>query len=452
MKLEKIRVAVLSVGDQQYPQDELGLAIDRVRTAVRKMECVSEAVFAKIMNDADATAAEQELKDQHFDAIVVNYVSWHITPYVMRTLKHFREVPVLVWGIGGHTDSTGKLHAPAAGAGVTAICPLLREMGYRWELILEKPDEALRAADAEMFLRQAAAAKAVRNARIGLVGYADMGLYSCAYDKTLAFSKLGVDIEDYYSNEILEMMAAFSKEEVDAAIAEIRVEFEFTNHVPEETLEKVTRLYLAMNGKKNRRGLDALSIKCVYGVTKMGFNPCLAQTLLADKNTCVICECDAYGMLTGIMFSRATGQTSAFVENYEVFDDSVLVGVCGFIPRDFAEGKQKIRSANLGEYNYGISNVSRMKTGKVTYGRLYQHGDTYRMFLAEGEALPNPKWTESGWAEPTPDFPSVLLKPGMDVKTYLENVPGQHILMVYGEHRREMELLCKLLGIEVDRF
>ena len=38
MKLEKIRVAVLSVGDQQYPQDELGLAIDRVRTAVRKME------------------------------------------------------------------------------------------------------------------------------------------------------------------------------------------------------------------------------------------------------------------------------------------------------------------------------------------------------------------------------------------------------------------------------
>ena len=303
MKLEKIRVAVLSVGDQQYPQDELGLAIDRVRTAVREMDCVSEAVFAKIMNDADATAAEQELKDQHFDAIVVNYVSWHITPYVMRTLKHFREVPVLVWGIGGHTDSIGKLHAPAAGASVTAICPLLREMGYRWELILEKPDEVLRAVDAEMFLRQAAAAKAVRNARIGLVGYADMGLYSCAYDKTLAFSKLGVDIEDYYSNEILEMMAAFSKEEVDAAIAEIRGEFEFTNHVPEETLEKVTRLYLAMNGKKNRRGLDALSIKCVYGVTKMGFNPCLAQTLLADKNTCVICECDAYGLLTGIVVS-----------------------------------------------------------------------------------------------------------------------------------------------------
>lgn len=451
MKLEKIRVALLSVGDQQYPQDELDQAIARVREAVAAMPCVAEAVPAKIMNDEDAAIVEGALKDQRFDAIVVNYVSWHITPYVMRTLKHFRDVPVLVWGIGGHTDASGKLHAPAAGAGVTAICPLLKEMGYRWALILEKPDESLRVAQAEMFLRQAAAAKAIHNARIGLVGYADMGLYSCAYDKTLAFNKLGVDIEDYYFSEILEMMDAFSQEETDKAIAAIRQEFVFTNNIPQETLQKVTRLYLAMKGKREQRGLDALSVKCVYGVTKLGFNPCLAQTLLADKDTCVICECDAYGMLTGIMFSRATGQASAFVENYEVLDEGVLVGVCGFIPKDFVEGEQRIRSANLGEFNYGISNVSRMKTGKVTYGRLYQAGGEYRMFLAEGEALPSPKWTESGWAEPTPDFPSVLLKPGMEVKTYLENVPGQHILMVYGEHKEEITLLCRLLGIEVDK-
>jgi len=450
MKLEKIRVAVLSVGDQQYPQDRLGEVISRVRSAISALPCVAEAVAATIMNDEDATRAELALKDQHFDAIVVNYVSWHITPFVMRTLKHFRDTPVLVWGIGGRTQN-GKLDAPAAAAGVTAIVPLLKQMGYRYEVICEKPDEALRIEACDLFLRQAAAAKAVRSARIGLVGYADMGLYSCAYDKTLVFDRLGVDIEDYYSSEMLEKMDAFSEREVAAVIADIHRDFTFTNNIPDSVLNRVCRLYLAMADKRDQRGLDAISIKCVNGVTKMGFNPCLAQTLLADKDVSVICECDAYGMLTGIMFSRATGQASAFVENYEVFDGAVLVGVCGFIPKDFVDGDQRIRSANLGEFNTGISNVSRMKTGKVTYGRLYQAGDAYRMFLAEGEALPSPKWTESGWAEPTPDFPSVLLKPGMDVQTYLENVPGQHIIMVYGEHLEEMKLLCKLLGIEVDR-
>ena len=450
MKLEKIRVAVLSVGDQQYPQDRLGEVISRVRSAISALPCVAEAVAATIMNDEDATRAELALKDQHFDAIVVNYVSWHITPFVMRTLKHFRDTPVVVWGIGGRTEN-GKLDAPAAAAGVTAIVPLLKQMGYRYEVICEKPDEALRIEACDLFLRQAAAAKAVRSARIGLVGYADMGLYSCAYDKTLVFDRLGVDIEDYYSSEMLEKMNAFSGGEVAAVIADIHRDFTFTNNIPDSVLNRVCRLYLAMADKRDQRGLDAISIKCVNGVTKMGFNPCLAQTLLADKDLSVICECDAYGMLTGIMFSRATGQASAFVENYEVFDDAVLVGVCGFIPKDFVDGDQRIRSANLGEFNTGISNVSRMKTGKVTYGRLYQAGDAYRMFLAEGEALPSPKWTESGWADPTPDFPSVLLKPGMDVQIYLENVPGQHIIMVYGEHLKEMKLLCKLLGIEVDR-
>ena len=88
MKLEKIRIAMLSVGDQQYPQDQLGQVIQRVRDAVSSLACVAEARFATIMNDADATRTEREMQDQRFDAIIVNYVSWHITPFVMRTLKH----------------------------------------------------------------------------------------------------------------------------------------------------------------------------------------------------------------------------------------------------------------------------------------------------------------------------------------------------------------------------
>ena len=116
-----------------------------------------------------------------------------------------------------------------------------------------------------------------------------------------------MDIEDYYSNDILEKMDAFSDEEVAGAIREIKSEYVFTNNVPEATLEKVTRLYLAMKGKRDKRALDAISIKCVYGITKLGFNPCLAQSLLADKDTCVICECDGLGLKPG-GFSTFTGE------------------------------------------------------------------------------------------------------------------------------------------------
>ena len=450
MKVTPTKVIVLSVGDAQYPQDKLGEAIDSVRKAVRSIPLADVVYEGTIMEDVSADKVAADVKELTFDAIIVNYVSWHITPYVMRTLIDYRDKPVLVWGIGGWTEN-GKLFAPAATAGTTAIIPALKELGFKWMLVNEKPDEPRRVADVERFIRVAGAVKAVRHSRIGLFGYADMGLYSCAYNKTLAYKKLGVDIEDYLAYDMQEKMASFPEEEVKATMKDILANSKQFNEIPEKTLEKVTRLYLMMKEKRDGRHLDAVSIKCVYGVTQMGFNPCLAQTLLADKDTAVICECDAYGMLTGIIMQSVTGKQSGFVEHYEVFDDSILVGVCGFIPRDFIEGDFTIRAANLGEFNYGISNVSKMKTGEVTYARLYETEGEYKLFLNKGEALPNPKWTEAGWCEPTPDFPSVLLKPGMDLQHYQETVPGQHIILVYGDYVKDLELFCKFMGIEVVR-
>jgi len=450
MKVTPTKVIVLSVGDAQYPQDRLAGAIDSVRKAVRSIPLADVVYEGTIMEDVSADKVANDVKALVFDAIIVNYVSWHITPYVMRTLIDHKDKPVLVWGIGGWVEN-GKLFAPAATAGTTAIIPALKEMGFKYMLVNEKPDEPRRVADVERFIRVAGAVKAVRHSRIGLFGYADMGLYSCAYNKTLAYRKLGVDIEDYLAYDMADKMASFSEEEVKAEMKNILANSRQFNEIPEKTLEKVTRLYLMMKEKRDGRHLDAVSIKCVYGVTQMGFNPCLAQTLLADRDTAVICECDAYGMLTGIIMQSVTGKQSGFVEHYEVFDDSILVGICGFIPRDFIEGDFTIRAANLGEFNYGISNVSKMKTGEVTYARLYETDGEYKLFLNKGEALPNPKWTEAGWCEPTPDFPSVLLKPGMDLQHYQETVPGQHIIIVYGDYVKDLELFCRFMGIEVVR-
>lgn len=450
MKTEKTKVIVLSVGDAQYPQDKLGKAINSVREAVRSIPLAEVVYEGSIMEDVSADKVACDVKDLVFDAIIVNYVSWHITPYVMRTLIDHKDKPILVWGIGGYTEN-GRLFAPAATAGTTAIIPALKEMGFKYVLVNEKPDEPRRVADVERFIRVAGAVKAVRHSRIGLFGYADMGLYSCAYNKTLAYSKLGVDIEDYNTLDTPTKMASFPDELVEATKKDILANSKQFNEIPDKTLDQVTRLYLMMKEKKDDRHLDAVSIKCVYGVTQLGFNPCLAQTLLADKDTTVICECDAYGMLTGIIMQSVTGKQSGFVEHYEVFDDSVLVGVCGFVPRDFIDGDLTIRSANLGEFNYGISNISKMKTGEVTYARLYETHGTYKMFLSKGEALPNPCWTEAGWCEPYPDFPSILLKPGMDMQHYQETVPGQHIIIVYGDYVKDLEMFCRFMNIEVVR-
>lgn len=448
MRDDRIRVALFQVGDDMYPREYLERDMKEVRALVEEMDLELAAV-AQILNEADGLRAEQALRGQAFDAIIVNFVSWHITPYLMRALRHFRGTPVVVWGVGGRTDATGKIHSPAAPAGVTALVPLLREMGFPFWIECERPDEPHRAAQVWEHLRLIQVARRIQSARVGLVGYADMGLYSCSYDRSAVLQELGIDVENYFSTEITQRMDACPAPEAARLRAEVRAGMRQENDIPEETLDRVVRLYWAMKGQADERALDAISIKCVHGVTKfLGFSPCLAQTLLAGTGLSVICECDAYGLITQVILSRLTGQTAAFMENYEVFDDAVLVGACGFMPPAFVEGPLKIRATDLGETIRGVSNVSAVRTGQVTFARLYRENNRFKMFFSRGEALPNPRWTEIGWSEPTPAFPSVRLQLEIPVSRYLENVPGQHIVLAYGDWTDALERLCGLLGVE----
>ena len=446
--MQKANVVVLSVGEQQYPQDYLAKVISETDAEIRKMDCNLIGCYT-VMNFGDAERVATELSGYSVDLFIVKFVSWHITINAMHILKSFRDTPILVWGIGGITDMNGKLHAPAAGAGITGFIPIIKEMGYKYKIIMEKPNAPHAYDKVWDYIHAVSCAKTVKSARIGLIGYADMGLYACAYDKTGLFKKIGIDIENYDGYRIANIMDAFPEDRVKEAMNWIRSTTKAQNNVSDKALERVTRLYLAMKDQADGRHLDAISVKCVDGITKLGFNPCLAQSLLANKDLSVICECDAYGLVTSIILSTVTGQTSAFVEHYEVFDRDVLVGVCGFIPRDFIDGDFEIKAAQLGEYNTGISNVSKLKCGEITYGRFYNDNGKFKLFLAHGKTKPNPKWTELGWEEPTPDFPAALLELEMPMDEYLDKVPGQHIIMVFGDHVEKVKTVCDLLGVEV---
>ena len=122
--MQKIDVVMLHVGEEQYPQDYLDKVIAELTPNVEKMECNLLGNY-KIMCFADAERVADTLKGKQVDLFIINFLSWHITPYVMHVLKNYRQTPLLVWGIGGTTDKTGKLHSPAAAAGITGFMPIV---------------------------------------------------------------------------------------------------------------------------------------------------------------------------------------------------------------------------------------------------------------------------------------------------------------------------------------
>lgn len=443
------RIALLSCGEAVYPRDWLEQRIDEIRCGLAALD-VEILAAATVLDEPDVDAARDAIRGKDLDIVVVHFVSWHITSYLVPILQALPGVPVLVWATSGRTDATGKLHAPAAPAAITALLPMLREMGVRYKALHEIPGQPHRFEEALRYARAAAVARRLRRSRIGLVGYADMGLYTCAYDRTALAARIGVDVEDYFSVEIGQRMDSMPLERVAETVRSIRERIAFENEVSAQVLDRVARLYLALEGKASERRLDGISIKCVQGVTRhMGVNPCVAQSLLAGPDLSVICECDAHGLVTNVMLSLLTGEATTFMEHYEFFDYEVLVGTCGFLPLGWSDGKPSAQATCLGDFFKGMGMTSRIKEGLVTVARLFRSGESYGMFLGLAHARRPEKWIELGWEEPTPDFPSLRLDVGGPVQEYLERVPGQHVILAQGDHVSSMRDLCSLLDLEI---
>jgi len=312
---QKARTLVLYCGESVYPKEWLDRRIEGIAKELKPLP-LDILLSGSLMEESDAASLVARGLPARPDLILCVFVSWHITGTVMQVLREYQDVPVLVFSASGLTDETGKLHAPAAPAGITALLPHLRELGISHKTLFQKPGDPLPLADIAAFANVARTRRTFRHSRIGLIGYADMGLYSCSYDRSVVSAKLGIDVEDYFSYELGQQMEKVSQERLTETLSWIQNKVTFENDVPAKTLEKAARLYCAMKDKADGRSLAGISIKCVHGVTKhMGINPCMAQSLLASPELSVICECDAYGLITNVLLSQLTGQDATFLEH-----------------------------------------------------------------------------------------------------------------------------------------
>jgi hypothetical protein len=71
--------------------------------------------------------------------------------------------------------------------------------------------------------------------------------------------------------------------------------------------------------------------------------------LLSDElKLCTIPENDAMGAVTQLVVKQLTGQCAAYLEFYEFFENSVLLGVPDFVPTEVVEGRVKVKPAAFG--------------------------------------------------------------------------------------------------------
>ncbi len=453
MSYVKPVVGMVTFGEVNTPFERLQIKHDE---AVRDLGALDiELIDAGIVIDdpayETADAAIARLRGKEFSSLIVCVAGWVPTHAVIRVTDAFRTLPMVLWGLCGWMEN-GRLVTTADQAGTTAIRPAMEAMGYRFSYVYSVIGKEPPLKKIDGYLRAANAAARLRHARVGSMGYRDMLLYGTQFEGNSMRGQLGVEVEPFEMLEMVQNIEHLDEKDIEKLVGEMEKEWTYQLPCDREVLVKGAKYALALAKKIRERGYDAVTLIDVDGMKKlMGYPPAIVFMLL--EKLCGVMttpENDVMGNVTQLMLSYLTGQNIHYMEYYEFFEDSMLIGTPDYVPASAIKGDITMLPTAFGLLSASLLNVSKVKDGYVTCARLFYKNGKYCMHLYTAEARQPMAWQEFGWTDPIPQLCSLQVFPdSCTVEEFAQKVSGQHVLLAYGDHMDEIEQLCALLDIEV---
>lgn len=445
------KVAFVGFGEINSPKELIKAKCEEALNQVVSLgfEVITTEVVTDDPENIDVNRAIADLAPGEFDSLIICIAGWIPSHAVISITNKFKEKPMVLWGLCGDIIN-GRVVTAAPQAGTTALRKVFEELGYKYRYIYNvigqlPPLEKIRG-----FLLAASCAKQIESSKVGMMGYRDMKLYNTFYEGLSLKSRIGTEVEFFEMLEMLRESEKINPAKVDQILNKIRKEWDFVKPIDEDFLKQGITYYLAVREIAERNHFDALSLKDVDGMKKLlDFPPAMIFMLLSDEDgLCSIPENDAMGAVTQIIVKQITGQCAAYLEFYEFFETSVLLGVPDFVPAEVVDGKVTVTKAAFGGISGGLLNISKMKTGRLTLVRLSNSGSDYTMHICTGEGKLK-KWEEAGWDDPAPQLPSLEVFLDAPMDDFTQKISGQHYIIAYGDHSQALKDFCYLKDIRI---
>ncbi|RIH62712.1 hypothetical protein D1164_23500 [Mariniphaga sediminis] len=451
MKDNLIKTAFVGFGEINSPQELIKEMCLQAREEVESLG-VKVATTGHVTDDPegkDVQRAIDDLSRQDFDSLIVCLAGWIPSHAVISITEAFKDKPMVLWGLAGKMEN-GRVVTPAPQAGTTALRKVFGDLGYKFRYVYNIIGKPSPLGTIQNFLLAATAAKKLRSTKVGMMGFRDMKLYNTLYEGLSLKEKIGTEIEYFEMLEMFQLSQQADTKEIAGILKKMKTEWEFEQEADEGFLKKGIACYLAIKEIAEKNKFGAISLKDVDGMKKiLDFPPAMIFMLLSDEmNLCTIPENDAMGAVTQLVVKQLTGQSAAYLEFYEFFENSVLMGVPDYVPAEVVEGKIKVKPAAFGNIGGGLLNISTMKTGRLTLARLSNTGNRYSMHICTGEGKLK-AWEEAGWDYPAPQLPSLDIHLDVPVDDFAQKISGQHYIIAYGDHTGPLKDYCYLKNIEV---
>jgi L-arabinose isomerase len=245
------------------------------------------------------------------DAVLVLQTMAVPPAYALAALARVPGALAVIWalhesGLVGDAFDHGDITTQGATVGAPMLSNVLTREGRAFELVLGRRGDPVVERRVRDAVRAAAAASAIRRARLGRVGEPIPGYLHVDLDEVALAAATGIEVVRIDPDEVVERYRAVDPGRVRALDAEVRAGWAFEGDVDaDESLERSLRAALALEDMAVEHRLDAGAFNCHvpqfrFG-EEIGIAPCFGLGRLTSMGVPFTCTGDvvtAVAMLT----------------------------------------------------------------------------------------------------------------------------------------------------------
>ena len=313
--------------------------------------------------------------------------------------------------------------------------------------------------EVDIFARACSAVKALVGARIGQVGVRPGTFETVAFDEVAMINQFRQNVIPINISDLSVKFEALADDdpEVAARMEEIRSSVAEVT-VAEDYLRNAAKFELALADFWNANKLSAMAVQCWPSARSLfGISVCSSYGRMTEQGMLTACETDVLGSLAMLVqYAAARGETIPHFIDWTIQhrenENWLLAWHCGNAPASLAAdpAKAALRSrpnmtgeipAEEGDPAAGLYQFQ-IKPGPVTFCRLAEYNDEWKMLIATGEIIPSDEDLAGTWAW-------VEVSDHADLyRTLVEEGFIHHANMIHGDQVNVLLEVCLFLGIE----
>jgi L-fucose isomerase len=321
------------------------------------------------------------------------------------------------------------------------------------------------------FAKCAKVVNSLRGQKYGLIGGRSLGMYSATASMQDWQRMFGVDIDHLDQSEILRIADTIPNSQVEKGFNWLEKNigniYYDNDRLTPDKLKTQIRHYEAVKQIIKKHEYNFIGIKCHYEMSRNHCTECLSAAFCNDpydwdgpkEPVVMACEADSDAALTMQILHILSDDPVIFmdVRHYDKNEDVMVFCNCGSQSTWYA-GRSDDPAENLKNvslypclpiYSGGGAHVNCMtKAGQATIARLNRTQGNYRMTIIPVEFV---ELDREKMKETTEEWPHVFAKLPMSHKVFLDKFDANHCHAIYGDWTKELETICRMLKIDVER-